>query len=125
MAIRTTSISCLLTDNDVCPEDDKKALCQLLGKLHIPDVVDDDKLRTLKLLCHNLLQRRPLKDTTSKNAFVKFDSMISKRFAKQLENFSEEEYRQLESLHDLFEFLDEIIPESDEDYTPVKRARKR
>lgn len=35
-------------------EDDKKALCQLLGKLHIPDILDDDKLRTLKLLTHNL-----------------------------------------------------------------------
>ena len=97
-----------------------------MSKLYIPDVVDDDKLRSLKLLCHNLLQRRPLKDATSKNAFVKFDTIISKKFDKQLENFSEEEYRQLESLHDLFEFLDEVIPaDSDEEYTPVKRARKR
>jgi hypothetical protein len=35
-------------------EEDKKVLCQLLGKLHIPDTVDDDKIRTLKLLMHNL-----------------------------------------------------------------------
>lgn len=35
-------------------EDDKKALCQLLGKLHIPDEVDDDKIRTLKLLMTTL-----------------------------------------------------------------------
>lgn len=35
-------------------EDDKKGLCQLLGKLYIPDVVDDDKIRTLHLLLQNL-----------------------------------------------------------------------
>lgn len=35
-------------------EDDKKVLCQLLGKLHLPEKVDEDKLRTLKLLMHNL-----------------------------------------------------------------------
>jgi condensin complex subunit 3 len=35
-------------------EDDKRVLCQLLGKLHIPDKVDDYKLRCLKVLMHNL-----------------------------------------------------------------------
>jgi hypothetical protein len=35
-------------------EDDKKVLCQLLAKLYLPEKVDDDKLRTLKLLMHNL-----------------------------------------------------------------------
>ena len=34
--------------------EDKKGLCQLFGKLYIPDVIDDDKIRTLKLLIHNL-----------------------------------------------------------------------
>lgn len=35
-------------------EEDKKVLCQLLGKLYIPDVVDDDQIKKLKLLMHNL-----------------------------------------------------------------------
>ena len=35
-------------------EDDKKSLCQLLGKLYIPDDVDDMKIRTLKLLMTTL-----------------------------------------------------------------------
>ena len=35
-------------------EEDKKALCQLLGKLHLPDQIDDYKLRCLKVLMHNL-----------------------------------------------------------------------
>jgi len=35
-------------------EEDKRVLCQLLNKLHIPDVVDDHKIRSLKLLMDNL-----------------------------------------------------------------------
>src|SRR6266699_2501699 len=35
-------------------EEDTKVLCQLLNKLYIPDVVDDHKIRSLKLLMDNL-----------------------------------------------------------------------
>jgi len=60
---------------------------------------------------------------------LRFDSAISKKFEKQLEDFNEEEFRKLESLKDLFEFLDDIIPDSDneEDGMPPKRrgSRKR
>ena len=35
-------------------EEDKKVLCQVLGRLHLPETVDDDKIRTLKLLVHNV-----------------------------------------------------------------------
>lgn len=113
-------------NHHISTEDDKKALCQLLGKLYIPEAMDDDKLRTLKLLMHNLLRRRPLRDNVAKNAFVKFDNTISKKFEKQLEGFSEEEYRQLESLHELFEWLDDIIPEDDDEEIDLpKRTRKR
>lgn len=73
-----------------------------------------------------LTQRRPIRDTTAQNAFIKFDDMISKKFAKQLEGFSEEEYRQLENMKDLFEFLDAVEPDSEEeDVKPTKRTRKR
>ncbi|EPQ52389.1 chromosome condensation complex protein [Gloeophyllum trabeum ATCC 11539] len=106
-------------------KDEKKVLCQSLSKLYIPDVVDDDQIRTLKLLMHNLASRRPLKDTTANNALTRFDAAISKKFEKQLEDFDEEQYRELESLKELFEFLDDIIPESDEDEqdTPVPKKR--
>ncbi|KAH9922432.1 nuclear condensing complex subunit [Fomitopsis serialis] len=114
-------------------KDDKKALCQLLGKLYIPDTVDEDKIRSLKLLTQNLRARRPLRDTTSQNAFGKFDDALSKKFAKQLEGFSEEEFRQLENLDahggvkSIFEFLDKIEPndEEEEDVKPARRGRKR
>ena len=32
----------------------KKSLIQMLGKLYLPDEVDDDKIRVLKLLVNNL-----------------------------------------------------------------------
>jgi condensin complex subunit 3 len=35
-------------------EDEKKILCQLFSKLYIPEIIDDDKVRTLKLLMYNL-----------------------------------------------------------------------
>ena len=52
------------------------------------------------------LQRRPLRDTSTKNTFAKFQAVIDKKFEKQLADFDEEEYRQLEYLKDLFTFLD-------------------
>ncbi|KAF4614841.1 hypothetical protein D9613_002893 [Agrocybe pediades] len=90
-------------------KEDKKALCQMLNKLHIPDVVDDHRIRALKYLMDNLTRLRPLRDAVSRNAFTKFDNMISKKFEKQLEGFSEEEFRKLEELNDLFDFVDSMI----------------
>ncbi|KIM91366.1 hypothetical protein PILCRDRAFT_810639 [Piloderma croceum F 1598] len=113
--------------NQEMSKDDKKVLCQLLGKLYLPEKVDDDKLRTLKLLMHNLRSRRPLRDTTANNAFTRFDTALSKKYKQQLEDFNEDEYRQLEYLKDLFEFLDDIIPEDDEEEVVPKKkgTRKR
>lgn len=54
--------------------------------------------------------------------------MISKKFVKQLEDFDEDEYRKLEELKDLFEFLDDIIPEDDDEMINIdtkKKGKKR
>ncbi|CCM04766.1 uncharacterized protein FIBRA_06956 [Fibroporia radiculosa] len=112
--------------NKEATKDDKKTLCQLFSKLYIPEELDDDKLRTLKLLTYSLRSRRPMRDAAAQNAIVKFDDLISKKFARQLEGFSEDEYRQLENMQDLFTFLDNIPPESDEeDVKPAKRATRK
>ncbi|KAF8268083.1 nuclear condensing complex subunit [Lactarius quietus] len=110
--------------------DDKKVLCQALGKLYLPpETADDDKVRTLKLLVQNLRTRRPPREASAQAALAKFDTALSKRFEKQLEDFDEAEYRQLESLRELFEFLDDIVPldeDEDEEDEPKKRGvRKR
>jgi len=74
-------------------------------------------------------QRRPPRDTTTNNAFTKFEAAITKKFEKQLEDFDEEEYRKLEQLQELFQFLDEIIPEDDDEVIsldqPKRKGRKR
>jgi condensin complex subunit 3 len=95
---------------------DKKVLCQALNKLFLPpETDDDDKVRTLKLLVHNLRTRRPPRDASALAALVKFDGVLSKRFEKQLEDFNESEYRQLQSLQELFEFLDDIMPQDEDE----------
>ncbi|KAG5635107.1 hypothetical protein H0H81_012436 [Sphagnurus paluster] len=118
----------LLKDEEL-EKEDKKVFCQLLGKLYMPDPVEDDKIKQLKVLLHGLRSRRPLRDATTRNAFTKFEAAILKKYEKQLEDFSEEEYRKLEQLEALFEFLDEIVPEDDEEFIdldePKKKGRKR
>jgi condensin complex subunit 3 len=45
-----------------------------------------------------------------------------------LEDFNEEEYRKMEELKELFEFLDDIIPEDDDEVIDVevkKKGKKR
>ena len=119
----------------------------MLNKLHVPDVVDDYRIRSLKLLMDNLRavswpihhiltsikfrmkQRRPLRDFACNMAFSRFETAISKKFEKQLHHFTEEEFRKLEELTELFEFIDSIIPLDDvEDQVlngPRRSSRKR
>ena len=110
------------------PGDDKKVLCQALGKLYLPpETGDDDKVRTLKLLVQNLRTRRPPREASAQAALAKFENALSKRFEKQLEDFNEAEYRQLESLRELFEFLDDIVPldEDEDDEDEALSGKKR
>jgi condensin complex subunit 3 len=41
--------------------------------------------------------------------------MLCKKYEAKLAGFSEEEFRKLEELKDLFEFLDDIVPDDDVD----------
>ncbi|KAL4248656.1 CND3 (condensin subunit 3) family protein [Abortiporus biennis] len=114
-----------LFDDDLNKEE-KKALCQLFSKFHLPDDVDFDKIRTLKLLVVNLSSKRPPKETPSKTLLQKFDHAISTKYTEQLSNLDEQEFRKLENLKELFEFLDGIIPLDDsEDEDEVKEVRKK
>jgi hypothetical protein len=40
---------------------------------------------------------------------------LNKKYERQLEGFSEEEYRSYDGLNELYEFLDDLIPLNDED----------
>lgn len=103
---------------------DKRVLCQMLNKLYVPDVVDDYRIRSLKLLMDNLRARRPLRDSACITAFTKFETAILKKFKKQLEHSTEEEFRKLEELTELFQFLDSIIPLDDDANQDVYALRR-
>ena len=62
---------------------------------------------------------------TSNNALTRFSNAISKTFEAQLENFNEEEYRQLESLKELFEFIDSILSDDEEEEEPPRRGTRK
>lgn len=61
----------------------------------------------------------------SNKSFSKLEATISEKFAKQLEDFNEDEYRKLEELKELFEFLDDIIPDDDDEVIDIDAQRKR
>jgi len=114
----------------------------MLNKLYVPDVVDDYRIRSLKLLMDNLRavsrsthhilieieivmkQRRPLRDSACNTAFTKFETAMSKKFEKQLQDFTEEEFRTLEELTELFAFLDSIIPLDDDENQAIDAPRR-
>lgn len=113
-----------------------------MSKVFVPNEMDDDKLRTLAVLLSNIqrvrhaarrgerysakfvLQRRPIHDTAAKNALERFEKALHKKFAEKLEGVSEEDYRKLEHLSQLFEFLDAMpeVEEDEEAEPPKKRA---
>jgi condensin complex subunit 3 len=69
-----------------------------------------------------------VRDAVAFGAINRFDTRLSATYEAQLESFDEGEYRTLEALNELFEFLDEILgPEdADELVEPVvRRGRKR
>ncbi|KAF7327450.1 Peptidase A1 domain-containing protein [Mycena kentingensis (nom. inval.)] len=107
------------------PKEQRKLLCQMLDKLYLPKDVDDaDRVRTLRLLVNNVNRRRPVKDMISNNAMKRLDAKISKQYADHIEGFDEDAYREMEQHRALFEFLDEIFSD-DEEEAPKKKTRKR
>ncbi|KAF9495093.1 hypothetical protein BDN71DRAFT_902125 [Pleurotus eryngii] len=120
-------IKVILDGKTELSRESKKAMCQALPKLYLPEEADQSKLRGLRLLIHSLIKRRPINDVSAKNAATKFETAFCKKY-EQLEGFSEAEYRQYGELKDLFDFLDDLIPlSSDEEDTDLKppKGKKR
>ncbi|KAJ8693485.1 chromosome condensation complex Condensin, subunit G [Pleurotus ostreatus] len=121
-------IKVILDGKTELSRESKKAMCQALPKLYLPEEADQSKLRGLRLLIHSLIKRRPVNDVSAKNAAAKFETAFCKKY-EQLEGFSEAEYRQYGELKDLFDFLDDLIPlsgdEEDADLKPPKGKKRR
>ncbi|KZT61424.1 hypothetical protein CALCODRAFT_506217 [Calocera cornea HHB12733] len=106
-------------------KDERKTICQLLSKLHLPEHADDDKVKSLGLLIWGFKTRRPVKDTASRNALVRFQSAINKKYSEQLAGMDEAAYRELKSLKELFDDVFSLVPDDDEEEeaTPKPKAR--
>ncbi|KIM27971.1 hypothetical protein M408DRAFT_70480 [Serendipita vermifera MAFF 305830] len=89
----------------------RKLYIQMLNKLSFPDEVDENKLRKLKYLISSYKMNRAFPDATSKTSFERFSKSLEKRYADVFSGMSEEDARKMESLKDLFDFLDELVPE--------------
>ncbi|EJU03066.1 ARM repeat-containing protein [Dacryopinax primogenitus] len=108
---------------DASDKDERKAICQLLNKLHFPEQVDDDKIRSIGLLIWGVKTRRPLKDTTSRNAFVRFQNAMNKKYSEQLTGMDEAAYRELASLKELFDDVFLLVPDEDDEEEATPRPK--
>ncbi|KZV66382.1 hypothetical protein PENSPDRAFT_612674 [Peniophora sp. CONT] len=118
--------------NLLLDKSDRKILCNIFksDKLYLSLDADDHAVRSLKLLSQQAVARRPLKDSAAANIIAKFDAKLDERYGDtQLDQFTEEDARQIEKLEDLFSFLDDLIPldEEEEDFPiePRKRGRAK
>lgn len=103
----------------VTERDERKMLCQMLPKLTLPDDLDNKtKLRGLSLLINQLDERRPLKDSTTRNMMSKFHASLLKRFSEQISDPSEkdeETNNEDESLKEYQEFLEKYNADQEAD----------
>ncbi|KAF9269428.1 hypothetical protein L218DRAFT_1029797 [Marasmius fiardii PR-910] len=103
-----------------------KVICQLLPKLYLPDVVDDDKVKELKVKIDTIQARRPPRETTAKKALAKFADKLAKKYEEQLKNFDEDDWLKMTRNQVILDEVDAIFPHDDDDEDPVeKKSRKR
>lgn len=66
-------------------KDQRKVMCQLLGKVFLPDELPDAKVQETLILLTGLKELNPLEDTVSKNALGRFETAFVKAYAAQCE----------------------------------------
>ncbi|CCA67302.1 related to condensin complex subunit 3 [Serendipita indica DSM 11827] len=101
----------------------RKVYIQVLNKLYLPNEIDENKLRKLRYLAVSYRMKRGYPDAASKASFERFLKSLEKHYAEVFEGLPEEEARKMEAFKDLFEFLDEIVPDVGGD--TAKESRKR
>ncbi|EEB92998.1 hypothetical protein MPER_08409 [Moniliophthora perniciosa FA553] len=107
-------------------KDDRRVLFQLFQYLYLPETVDDDKIKELKVMMDTLKARRPPRDSTSKRVFAKFEASVTKMYEAQLHDFNDEDWKNMQEHKKILDFVDSIIPEDeDEGDEQPKKGRKR
>ncbi|KAF3930375.1 hypothetical protein AA313_de0203054 [Arthrobotrys entomopaga] len=66
-------------------KEEKKILCQTLGKLIISHLATPEKIQDLSEQTTELLEAKTVTDATSRNALVKFEASLQKALAQQAE----------------------------------------
>jgi len=96
------------------PAELQKILVGLLNKLYLPPECEKEGLFKLKVFLDALLQKRPRKDTTSKNALNRFVKAFEKKYAEELEGFDPEKLRTTEEFASIFQAIEEVDDEEGE-----------
>ncbi|KIK68654.1 hypothetical protein GYMLUDRAFT_92174 [Collybiopsis luxurians FD-317 M1] len=102
-------------------KEQKKTLFKLLKQLYLPEKVDEHDVRHLSLLINKVSSSVSFPDSHAKKAFLKFQNNVTDKYKKQLEAFSEEDFRALEKYQDDIAFLDSLF----RDGTLAESARSR
>ncbi len=103
----------------------RKTLVSFLSKLYLPETedVEDWKTKSLIILINAIKnvsigktktvaknQKRPFAEAASRNALLRFETSVSKRYSSQLEGFDEDTFRGdgREQVTELFGFVDDV-----------------
>lgn len=78
-------IKAMYTIQDTKECKDRKVMCQLLGKLFLPEELGDAKVQEVLILLTGLHELNPLTDTVTKNALGRFETAFIKAYAAQVE----------------------------------------
>ncbi|KAJ3736793.1 nuclear condensing complex subunit, partial [Lentinula guzmanii] len=104
----------------------QQILVQVLShKLYLPEKVNFVEVRHFDMLINKLFSVYLFPNTTTKNALTKFHAHFVKKYEKQLETFSEADFRALEEYQEELIFLDKIIPTQPKLYQIEGGSRKR
>lgn len=66
-------------------KDQRKIMCQLLGKVFLPEEIEDAKVQEVLIVLTGLKELNPLEDSVSKNALGRFEAAFAKAYAAQVE----------------------------------------
>ena len=66
-------------------KDQRKIMCQLLGKVFLPEELEESKVQEVLVMLTGLKELNPIEDSVSKNALGRFETAFTKAYASQVE----------------------------------------
>lgn len=106
-------VSCASARPLLITDDVRKALAGFLSKLNLPesDQADVWKTKAIHQLILSLKEKRPVSDAASRNAIIRFEASLIKRYP-ELEAYDEDAFRaegeDHEETSELFGFIDDV-----------------